>query len=144
MKLVRFTPTFPSLFDEFFKTNFDDWFTQKTFGSDTRIAPVNISESDDKYTLELAAPGMKKDDFTVEVHGNVLTIKGSVKNEEKKEEKNYKYQEFYHSEFTRTFELPKGVDTQKIHAQYTDGILHVDLAKTEEAKEKQPKLIEVK
>ncbi len=127
---------FPSLFDDFFKP-WKEWMTDfnggRSFAALT-VPAVNVSEEKDAYVLSLAAPGMKKDDFKIDVDNNVLTI--SAETEEKKEEKNEKYsrQEYNYSSFSRSFTLPDSIVKDKIEAHYTDGVLKLQLPKKEEAK----------
>lgn len=94
---------------------------------------VNVKESDTAFGLELAAPGLKREDITVDVKGNTLTI--SAKTEDKKEETAEKYtrKEFSFQSFKRTFTLPKTVNIEAINAVYADGILQVTLPKVEAA-----------
>lgn len=98
------------------------------------IPAVNVKEKEGSYQIEVAAPGLKKEDFKLSLHENRLTI--STKQEAIQEEKADKYarQEFNYTSFQRTFALPKNVDGEKIEASYTDGILHVGLPKKEELK----------
>lgn len=144
MKLVRFNqPTdaffsraaFPTDFNHLFK-NLDTMFPSKSFNNVVynNIPAVNVKESEGNFQIEVAAPGLKKEDFKLSLHENRLTV--SAKQEETQEEKTEKYtrQEFSYSSFQRTFTLPKNVDGEKIEATYTDGILHVALPKKEELK----------
>ena len=108
------------------------------------IPAANIVENKDNYEVNLAAPGMKKDDFNIDVEGNVLTI--SAEKEEKKEEKDERYsrKEFNYASFSRSFTLPEGVNKEKIDASYENGLLRLSLPKTEEAKKLSAKHITVK
>jgi HSP20 family protein len=137
--LVRtFAPSFPSLFDNFFNN------IEETPASFHQTLPaVNVIESDNNFKLELAAPGLKKEDFKINVHENTLVISAekSTENEEKTDK--YTRKEFNFSSFKRSFTLPKTVDGEKIVASYNDGILSVDLPKKEESKLKVPRLIEI-
>ena len=107
---------------------------------------VNVRESNDEFMIEVAVPGMKRDDFKVELDNNVLTISSSK--EEKAEEKNrageYTRREFSYQAFQRSFSLPEAkVEGGKISAKYTDGILYVTVPKREEAKMKPVRQIAV-
>lgn len=109
---------------------------------------VNIFELDNRFTVEMAAPGFKKDDFKINLDKKILTIsveeKEKTKNEtESNEEKRYTKREFAYYTFTRSFTLPEEADENKISAEYVDGILKVDIYKKEEVKN-QTKMIEVK
>ena len=124
----------PSIIDDFFSPwnevfrNPEGWVRMTTYPA------VNISENKDHYTLSLAVPGLKKEDFRINVEGNVLTI-GSEKEESKEEkEEQYTRHEYSYSSFCRSFTLPDEVNMNKIDAVYLDGVLKVTLPKKEEAK----------
>lgn len=104
------------------------------------LPATNVKESDLNFSLEIAAPGLKKEDFKINLTDNRLTI--SVEKKEETEEKtdNYHRREFSFGEFSRSFKLPNTVDVKKIEATYEDGILHIALPKKEVA---EPKLITV-
>ena len=93
-----------------------------------------MKEDENAFQIEVAAPGLKKEDFKLSLHENRLTI--SAKQEGNTEEKTEKYsrREFNYTSFQRTFTLPKNVYSEKIEASYTDGILHVGIPKKEEMK----------
>ena len=93
------------------------------------VPAVNVKETEHAFELALAAPGLKKDELTVRVLKNQLTI--SYKSENKTDETTEKFtrQEFSTSQFERSFRLPKNVDAEQIKASYTDGILTVELPK---------------
>jgi len=93
---------------------------------------VNVIEGKEDFKLEIAAPGLKKSDFDINVEKDVLTISAKV---EKVEDVKYSRKEFDYNEFKRTFHLPKTIDISKIDARFEDGILYLTLAKKEEAKE---------
>lgn len=133
--LTRTGDLFPSLFDDFFKP----W--NEIFGNGGSLIPrsltvpaVNITDEKDEYKVSLAAPGLKKDDFKIDVEGNLLTI--SCEKEEKKEEKEKRHtrREYNYTSFSRSFTLPEDVKQDKIEAHYTDGVLQLSLPKKEEAK----------
>ena len=122
-------------FNKFFN-HLDTMFPSKSFNNVAynNLPAVNVKDIENAFQIEVAAPGLKKEDFKLSLHENRLTI--SAKQEEKTEEKSEKYsrQEFNYTSFQRTFTLPKNVDSEKIEASYTDGILHVGLPKKEEIK----------
>jgi HSP20 family protein len=134
-------PTFNNLIENFFGRDLNDFFGKDNFGNS--IPAVNVKETADRYVVEVAAPGLKKEDFRVELHNNLLTI--GAENNQQKEEKNEKYtrREFSYSSFQRTFTLPSHIESDKIDAKYTDGVLHLVIPKKEEAKEKPVKTIEI-
>jgi HSP20 family protein len=140
--LVKFNRTYPSFMDEFFgRDYYPVHYERNGFKS---LPAVNITESDNGYTIEVAAPGLNKKDFKIDLDKNTLTI-ASVK-EDKQEENNERYtrREFRYSNFSRTFTLPETVDSDKISAVHKDGILHVDIPKMEEAKVKPARQIAIK
>ncbi len=123
----------PSLFGDFFRP-WDEWLDKPFWGRALNVPAVNIEENKDEYKLSLAAPGMKKNDFKINVDGDILTI--SAETEEKKEEKKEKFtrEEYNYSSFCRSFTLPDEVNKEKIDASYLDGVLKLSLPKKEEAK----------
>jgi len=138
---LRNSLLFPSLSDEFLGKNLLSDFFGKSIGFD--IPAVNIAESGDAFEIEVAAPGLIKEDFKIDVHNNVLTI--SYEKEDKKEEegKNYRRREFSYTAFERSFTLPDSVDADKITASHKDGILKINIPKKEEAKEKPSRQIKI-
>ena len=110
----------------------------------TKTQPaVNVVESKDNFRIEVAAPGLKKDDFKLNVEGDLLTISSEKETENKVEGENFTRREFNHTKFSRTFTLPETVNTEKISAQYADGILNITLPKKEESKDKGAKEIKI-
>ena len=130
----------PDVFNDFFDNDF------MTRANATAPA-INVKENDKEYTVELAAPGLKKDDFNVNIDrdGN-LHIHMESKDEKKDEDKKSHYlrREFSYSKFEQTLLLPDDVDKDKIEAKVNDGVLTVNLPKTEKKEEKTLKQIEVK
>jgi len=96
---------------------------------------VNVIEGKDNFRLEIAAPGLNKSDFDINIEKDVLTISAKVEKEASKEGVKYSRKEFDYNEFKRTFNLPKTIDKTKIDAAFKNGILTLTLAKKEEAKE---------
>lgn len=130
---------FPSLMNDFFRP---DWFGGVD-RYDSNIPAVNIKENERDFELELAVPGMKKDDFNVEVDKNVLTISAETKSNDEVSEDNYTRREFAFSSFKRAFTLPETINDGKIDASYKDGVLKLTLPKKEEALPKPKRLIEI-
>ncbi len=129
----------PEVFNDFFDTDF--------MSKASATAPaINVKETDKNYTVELAAPGLKKDDFEVNVDndGN-LHIKMESKNDKKDENKKEHYlrREFSYSKFEQTLLLPDDVDKDKIGAKVNDGVLTVDLPKVVKAEDKTARKIEI-
>ena len=137
MTLVKFNPdnkrnSLMPGFDEVFGSIFND-----TFFSDRMVARVpaaNISETPDHYHVELAAPGLKKEDFKLNLERNVLSISVEQRTEDKQEERNYAKREYSYRSFVRSFTLPESADQNGIQASYNDGVLAINIPKREEAK----------
>lgn len=100
----------------------------------TRIPAVNIAETENEFEVELAVPGLKKEDFKINLEKNILTVSAEKKAEEVNESKKFSKREYSYSSFTRSFTLPQSADQNKIEADYADGILKLTIAKKEEAK----------
>ena len=136
MTLVKFNnqrnntlmPGFNDVFDSIFN---DTFFNNRMV---TRVPAVNISETENNYHVELAAPGLKKEDFKLNLERNHLTISVEQTSDHQDNQKNYSKREYSYSSFVRSFTLPESADDSKIDATYTDGILRIDIAKREEAK----------
>lgn len=144
MTLVRFNPQLPSLFDRFFDTELFDWANRHFSATNTTMPSVNILETEDHFEVEVAAPGLKKSDFKVQLDRDVLTILSEKRDEkEEKEGERFTRREFSYQSFSRSFTLPNSADSDKIKATYTDGILKVVIPKREEAKPKPAKQIEI-
>lgn len=123
----------PFFMDDFFKP-WDSWFDKGLMGRMNTVPAVNITENKDDFKVAMAAPGMKKDDFSIDMEGNMLTI--SCEKEENKEEKDERFnrKEYNYSSFSRSFTLPDDINKEKIEARYEDGVLKLVLPKKEEAK----------
>ncbi|NCA77445.1 MAG: Hsp20/alpha crystallin family protein [Alphaproteobacteria bacterium] len=113
------------------------------FGKRFSDPAANIIEKADAFQLDLAAPGMKKDDFRINLENNILTISAEFEDEKREEGKNYSRKEFYYGSFSRAFTLPKTIDLDKIKAEYESGILSITLPKKEEAKMEMKKEIRI-
>ncbi len=124
----------------------DDFFTG-LFGDTNKgtLPAVNITEGSEEFTIQLAAPGYKKEAFKIDLDKNVLTI--SVEHQEKHEEKeDHKLLRCEHRyvSFSRAFTLPDSANSDKISATYTDGVLHVSIPKHDTAKTKPARQISIK
>jgi HSP20 family protein len=144
MKLVKRSNYQPA-----FNSFFDDFFTKDVFGQHGEFpfkgtAPsVNIINNDDAFVIEVAAPGMKKEDFNLELDNNLLSI-SYEKKEEKEETGKYTRREFSYESFKRSFTIPENVvNGEAIQAKYEDGILRLNLPKKEEAKVQPKRAIEI-
>ena len=142
--LAKLSERMPSVFDDFIKP-WNEWFDNGGFlGRVMNVPAVNITEQKDDYLVSLAVPGLKKEDFKIDVDGNMLTI--SSEKQESKEEKDKKFnrKEYSYSSFSRSFTLPEEINKEKIEAKYEDGVLKISLPRKEEAKKPAAKHIAVK
>lgn len=104
------------------------------FGKRFSDPSANIIENSDSFQLEIAAPGLNKEDFKINLENNILTISAELEDQKREDGKNYTRKEFYYGSFSRAFTLPKTIDLDKIRADYENGILKVELPKKDEAK----------
>ena len=135
----------PGLFDDFFTRDLFDWGNSNFSMAGTTVPAVNVKETAETFEVEMAAPGMKKEDFKVELNNNVLTISSEVKHEnEEKESERWTRKEFSYQTFQRSFQLSReAVDADNIHAKYENGVLHLVIPKREEVKQKPARLINI-
>jgi HSP20 family protein len=137
MTLVKFnerkdTGLLSPVFNDIFENFFNDAFVSDRMVS--RVPAVNISETDTHYHIELAAPGLRKEDFKLNLDRNVLTISAEKQTEQSENDKKYNKREYSYSSFVRSFTLPESADDANIEAGYTDGVLKIAVAKKEEAR----------
>ena len=141
MSLVRFSQT--PWFDRFFDNDLFDWSNRNFSQTNTTLPSVNIKESDEAFMVEVAAPGLDKKDFKIEVHNNLLTISSEKQEENEAKNGNYTKREFSYQSFCRSFTLPATANGDNISAGYDKGILTVTIPKKEEAKPKPARMIEI-
>ena len=147
MSIVKRNPMMPTVskfFDDFFTKDFFD-FGGRVLETTHSTPSINIVENENEFVMEVAAPGMNKEDFKLELNNNVLTIKSETTQKDEVKEKNeYIRKEFSHQSFQRSFSLNADlVDSTKINANYVDGILKITLPKKETAKNKAVRNIEI-
>lgn len=109
----------------------------------TRIPAVNVKQNHKEYVVELAAPGLKKEDFKVDVDNNILTIQAEKEETKEEKENNYTRKEYNYNSFSRSFNLPESVKTDKVQATYENGVLKIALPLKEEVKNTTRKEIKV-
>ena len=146
MSLVRFKPyspasTFNTMLENFFGDDAINGFNRDYSAT---LPAVNVKEHDAEFVVEVAAPGMKKENFKINANHELLTISSEFEdNQEQKEEGKFTRREFNYTSFQRSFTLPKSVDGDKIKAKYEDGVLRISLPKREEAKVKPNREIKI-
>lgn len=134
----RFLPGFE---DEGFGRDFlKDFFD---FESNPTVPDVNVREKQDEYVIELAAPGLDKKDFNVDVQNNVLLVSSEKEQKDEDKEENFLRREFSYSSFQRSFSLPEGVNADDIKAKHENGVLYVSIPKKDELKQKPSKKIKI-
>jgi len=122
------------MFDDFLRP-WNEWIDKSSLFEKMMTVPaVNIRDNTDHYLVSLAAPGLKKEDFDIDVNGNMITI--SSKKEEKSEEKeeNFTRKEYSYTSFTRSFSIPDDVKQDSVDANYENGVLNIRLPRKEEFK----------
>jgi len=147
MNIVRFNPVIPS--GSIFKDMFEDLFTDDFFpgfqkGAMVTEPLVNILEEKEMYRIDLAVPGMKREDISVNLEKDQLVIKAEVEAKNENEDTQYRMREFYYGQFTKSFHIPDTVDRNQIQAGFENGVLSIELKKREEAIDHGPKQIEIK
>ena len=131
MNIIRYNPndylptSFSNLVDRFFNESI------ARNGGSTFVPKVDIAESENSFELQIAAPGMAKEEFKIEVDVNYLTVSGERKFTNEKKEKNFHSIETQYGAFSRSFSLPENVDATKINARYNNGILELTIPKDE-------------
>ncbi len=131
-------------------TSFADRFN-RAFGAPARdreeemslgawMPPVDISEDQDRIRLTAELPGVREDQVSIQMEGGVLTLRGERKFEEEKQGRNFHRVERSYGQFVRSFTLPNNVDREKIRASFSDGLLEIEMPKTEEARPRQIKI----
>ncbi|WP_131537123.1 Hsp20/alpha crystallin family protein [Pedobacter nototheniae] len=135
MTLVNFnnkTRNTAPYFNNVFDSLFSDAMTKNKMVD--KSPNVNISENETAYVIELAAPGLKKEDFQINLKKDTLSVWAEVKKDDTQIAKDFTRKEFDYSSFARSFNLPDSADGDKITAEYKDGILNINIGKKDEAK----------
>lgn len=127
--------------DQFLNDAFSNW--RNEMNEANRIPRVNVAETDEDFLVEMAAPGMKRDDFHIELDNDQLVISAEVENSREDKNSSYTRREFSYESFRRSFYLPNSVESNKIQAKYEDGLLRLLIPKKEEAKRRPPKTIKI-
>ena len=132
-------PVFSNLFDNIINGNSDYYSDSKL----CRVPAANIIETKDDFRIEIAAPGLNKKDFSLNIENNLLTIEGGKEVKNVEESERFTRKEFSYNSFQRSFTLPLAVDSGNIEAKYLNGVLNITIPKKEEAKEKPAREIKI-
>ncbi len=145
MKSNSLFPMATTFFDDFFTKDWFDWSDKNFSALGSTLPSVNVRETENDYAIEVAAPGLRKEDFKLELENGVLTINGERREEKESGEKGkYTRKEFNYTSFSRSFRLPvEDVEDEQIDANYNHGILNITLPKKQAAKPKAAKMISV-
>ncbi|HEX2533528.1 MAG TPA: Hsp20/alpha crystallin family protein [Chitinophagaceae bacterium] len=135
----------PAFFNDLFTRDFWNWGLENFSGTQTTIPAVNIRETGEHFEVEVAAPGMQRDDFRIELDDTLLTISSNRRNEQEERDNGRTVRrEFSYQSFQRSFRLPKEVvDADGISARYENGLLLLVIPKKEEVKQRPPRMIEI-
>lgn len=133
-----------NLVDHFFGNDlFDNFFNSNFSAVNVNVPAVNIIEGKENFRIEIAAPGLNKEDYKIDLHNDLLTISSEKKTENEEKNEKYMRKEFNYTGFKRSFIIPDSANVDSIHASYKNGILNVTIPKKEEAKEKAPRQISI-
>ena len=128
----------------FYKSNlFDDDFFPLVSNRSNSMPAVNIREDEKNYMLDLAVPGIDKNNLKIDINEDVLTVSSETKNESEESNDGFKRKEFSYSSFCRSFYIPENVNRDKIEAKHKDGVLTIGLPKQEEEKNKITRQIKI-
>lgn len=143
MGLIRFNsysdlPSFNRFFDDFFQKGIEGFNP-----SSTQSIAVNARENETEFTLELALPGIKKEEVDIALEKDTLTVSSATKSSDTKEKQGYTRKEFGHFSFKKVFTLPELVDREKVKASFQDGVLKIELPKLEKESQNHKRLISI-
>jgi HSP20 family protein len=141
LPILRSKSYLPSFADDFFGRDFlSNFFDNETASS---VPAVNVAENKNEFLIDIAVPGLDKEDFIIDLHNNLLTLRSEKENKSEEKEDKCIRREFSYASFKRSFILPDTADVDKISAAHKHGILHINIPKKEEAKEKPVRQIKV-
>lgn len=127
----RIVPSLNSFFNDDLRKDLYDWNEKNFLSIGDTLPSANVKDLEDEIRIDLAVPGLKKDDFKIQIKNKTLSISSEKKDEktEQDDEGNFLRKEFNYEAFCRTFQLPDNIDEKSIHAAYADGILHIEIGK---------------
>lgn len=142
MTLIKYSRPRRNIVGRQFSDIMDEFFNEAVATKNSSFTPdINISETEDKLSIDVDIPGMKKEDIQIGIENGALTISGERKNKSEEDGRTFHRVETHYGTFERSFQLPDNVDEDSIEATYSDGVLHIDINKKEEKLKKQ---IEIK
>lgn len=129
---------FPSIFSDFFDNDDFIGFGNSMLRRQQNVPAVNIRETDKAYDIEMAAPGIPRENINVEVENDMLTISGENREEQKESDQDGRYtrREFSYSSFSRSFKLPPNVNADDVKARCENGVVNITIPKKEEQRNK--------
>ncbi|MFT6996529.1 MAG: HSP20 family protein [Cryomorphaceae bacterium] len=133
MSLIKFKHHAPARnnFDNFFNEFFEGEFNPRKVARTSSVPAANVKETEKGFHVELAAPGMVKEDFKIELNVDLLTIRAEKSEDKEGKGERFTKREFNFTSFERSFRLPENIDFEKINAKYENGILTLEIPKTE-------------
>ena len=141
LPVVRKRSYLPRYSDTFFGNDLLSGFFSD--GADYSVPAVNIKENGNSFDIEMAAPGLNKEDFNIKIEKNILTISSEIENKNETKNEKFTRKEFSFKSFSRSFSIPETVDFDKIKATHKNGVLTLELPKLDEAKVKKAKTIKI-
>jgi HSP20 family protein len=130
--------SFGNVVDNIFQNSLRRFFDDNFWEADSKLTygnvPVNVRETEQQYELDVIAPGCRKEDFSINISDNILTVSFTSKQESNEQKTGWVRNEYTLRSFSRSFTLDDTVDVNQVNASYSDGILHLALAKNEKAK----------
>ena len=145
MSLIRWNPARElAMYEDDFGSILNRFFGVNSKPAESRVTNwtprVNVKENENSFEITGELPGMDKKGISIEVQDGALAIRGEKNSENENDEGNYHIRERSHGKFERVFRLPEYVDLEKIEAEYNDGVLKINIPKTEAAKPKEVKI----
>jgi len=138
MTLIKYSRPGRNIAGKHFSDIMDEFFNDAIVNRTSTFTPnINISETEDQFSIEVEIPGMKKEDININVENNTLTISGERKQKTEEDGRRYHRVETNYGAFQRSFQLPDHIDDDSIEASYENGLLQITMGKSEEKLKKQ-------
>jgi len=138
MTLIKYSRPGRNIAGKHFSDIMDEFFNEAIANRSSTFTPsINISETEDQFSIEVEIPGMKKEDININIENNRLTISGERKQKAEEDGRRFHRVETTYGSFERSFQLPDHIDEESIEASYKNGLLHINMGKREEKLKKQ-------